>query len=245
MSALVPFAYGDALVRVVEVNDAPWWVAADVAKVLGYSHTPSMIRVLDDDEKGVRIVHTLGGDQEMTIISESGLYHAIIKSRRPEAKPFRKWVTSEVLPSLRRDGFYRMPGAQIAPEVPPPTPDAWAMLDQRLSYIERLCSALPMLEGPDFARAVTYAPSVFRYTNEQGKVRRHRQAKWFFDIPVREAVIALHRKMTISAAVAVLVEQFGVERAPTRSSLGRFWKNSIDPVVGIIVPPQPARVDGK
>ncbi|PZU56612.1 MAG: hypothetical protein DI547_16185 [Sphingobium sp.] len=104
--ALVPFAYGDALVRVVEVNGAPWWVAGDVAKVLGYREAYHLARHLDDDEKGPHIVSTLGGEQEMTIISESGLYHAILKSRRPEAKSFRKWTTSEVLPAIRRNGFY-------------------------------------------------------------------------------------------------------------------------------------------
>lgn len=109
MGALVPFAYGDALVRVVEIDAAPWWVAGDVAKVLGFKHTPHMTRLLDEDEKGVRIMDTLGGQQEMVIVSESGLYHAILKSRRPGAQAFRKWVTSEVLPAIRKNGFYQAP----------------------------------------------------------------------------------------------------------------------------------------
>lgn len=111
MGALVPFAYGDALVRLVEVDDAPWWVAGDVAKVLGYSRARDMLRKLDDDEQGAHIVRGFEGDRmvarEVPIISESGLYHAILKSRRPGAKVFRKWVTSEVLPAIRRNGFYQ------------------------------------------------------------------------------------------------------------------------------------------
>lgn len=113
MGALIPFAYGDALVRVIEINAAPWWVAGDVVKVLGYSHTPHMLRQLDADEQGVHNVDGLEGERqvsrEVTIISESGLYHAILKSRRQEAKAFRKWVTSDVLPTVRQRGFYAAP----------------------------------------------------------------------------------------------------------------------------------------
>ncbi|HKK87768.1 MAG TPA: Bro-N domain-containing protein, partial [Saprospiraceae bacterium] len=78
-----------------------WFVAADVAKVLGYRNAPDMTRNIDDEDKGTQIVRTLGGTQEITIINESGLYTAIIYSRRPEAKAFRRKVTSEILPSIR------------------------------------------------------------------------------------------------------------------------------------------------
>jgi len=81
-------------------------VAADVAKVLGYRNAPDMTRNIDDEDKGTQIVRTLGGTQEITIINESGLYTAIIYSRRPEAKAFRRKVTSEILPSIRKHGGY-------------------------------------------------------------------------------------------------------------------------------------------
>jgi hypothetical protein len=115
MSNVLPFCFGAELVRVVMIVDDPWWVAADVAKVLGYARAPDMVRNLDDDEKGVHILHTLGGQQELTIISESGVFAAVLKSRRSEAKAFRKWVTGTVLPELRRTGSYSMT---------PPLPDA-------------------------------------------------------------------------------------------------------------------------
>lgn len=108
--ALVSYQFDENPVRVVMIADDPWFVASDVARVLGYNRAPDMIRNLDDDEKGVHIVHTLGGEQQLSIVSESGLYAAVLKSRRPEAKKFRKWVTSEVLPALRRDGKYQIPG---------------------------------------------------------------------------------------------------------------------------------------
>lgn len=101
------FAFDSHAVRVVEGKDKePWFVATDVAKILGYRDAEKMTRILDDDEKGTHIVGTLGGDQTVSIISESGLYNAVLKSRLPTAKTFRKWVTSEVLPSIRKTGSY-------------------------------------------------------------------------------------------------------------------------------------------
>lgn len=87
-------------------NGEPWFVAADVARVLGYDHTPHATRLLDNDEKGVHKVDTLGGTQEMTMVNESGLYHLVLMSKKPEAKKFRKWVTEEVMPSIRKTGSY-------------------------------------------------------------------------------------------------------------------------------------------
>lgn len=90
-------------------NGEPWFVAKDVAEVLGFDHTPTLTRTLDDEEKGVHTIHTLGGDQKMTVINESGLYSAILKSRKPQAKAFKRWVTNEVLPSIRKHGAYMTP----------------------------------------------------------------------------------------------------------------------------------------
>ncbi|WP_244160667.1 BRO-N domain-containing protein [Phytopseudomonas punonensis] len=88
------------------INDQPWFVAADVAASLDYGVPSAMTRHLDDDEKGVSTVHTLGGAQEMLVINESGLYSAILRSRKAEAKRFKKWVTAEVLPAIRKHGRY-------------------------------------------------------------------------------------------------------------------------------------------
>lgn len=101
------YQFGDHQVRVILKEDGTaWFVAGDVAEALGYRESESMTRWLDDDEKGPHILGTLGGNQSVTIISESGLYHAILKSRRSEAKRFRLWVTEEVLPTIRRTGSY-------------------------------------------------------------------------------------------------------------------------------------------
>lgn len=106
MQTLLTFDYSADPVRIVMQHDQPWFVATDVAAILGYRNAPDMVRNLDDDEKGTQIVRTLGGDQELTIISESGLYNAIFRSRRAEAHAFRRWVTGTVLPEIRRTGGY-------------------------------------------------------------------------------------------------------------------------------------------
>lgn len=94
-------------VRTVAINGEAWFVASDIAKALQYRTADDMTRMLDDDEKGTHIVRTPSGDQEMIVINESGMFHAALKSRKPEAKPFRKWVTSEVLPAIRKTGKYQ------------------------------------------------------------------------------------------------------------------------------------------
>ena len=94
-------------VRAVRDEDGePMFVAGDVAKILGYGDATHMTRRLEDDEKGLRPVETPGGTQMANVITEPGLYSAILGSRVPEAKAFKRWVTHEVLPALRRDGGY-------------------------------------------------------------------------------------------------------------------------------------------
>ena len=84
----------------------PWFVASDIAKALGYRDAEKMTRRLDDDEKGTRSVGTPGGKQQMTVITEAGMYSAVLDSKVVGAKRFKRWVTHEVLPALRRDGAY-------------------------------------------------------------------------------------------------------------------------------------------
>jgi prophage antirepressor-like protein len=118
---LIPFDFEGRPVRVVtDAQGEPWFVAADVAQSLDYRMASDMTRSLDDDEKGTQIVRTPSGDQEMLVINESGLYSAILKSRKPEAKRFKRWVTHEVLPAIRKTGRYALSGT---PALPAPTQD--------------------------------------------------------------------------------------------------------------------------
>lgn len=112
MNEVIPFTYEDTNVRTVATEDGtPWFVASDVAKILGYRMASDMTRRLDEDERGTRSVRTLGGTQEMTVITESGLYSAILGSKVEGARDFKRWVTHEVLPSIRKRGGYLTPEA--------------------------------------------------------------------------------------------------------------------------------------
>jgi len=91
------------MVRITDQNGDPWFVAKDICDALGFRMASDATRLLDEDEKGTLNVRTPGGDQPMTIINESGLYSLILRSRKPEAKRFKKWVTGEALAITTQD----------------------------------------------------------------------------------------------------------------------------------------------
>lgn len=95
--------------RTIEVEGEPWFVGKDVAAALGYSNPrDALAKHVDNDDKGASQIATPSGKQEMTIINESGLYSLILSSKLPTAKAFKRWVTSEVIPSIRKTGNYTM-----------------------------------------------------------------------------------------------------------------------------------------
>ena len=113
---LIPFTYAGVSVRVVEIDNEPWFVASDITPILGYQHGPSATRRLDPDEyRSVPFalvdstVRPGFGPQSITVVSESGAYSLILWSQKEEAKPFRRWITTEVLPTIRKHGAYMSP----------------------------------------------------------------------------------------------------------------------------------------
>jgi prophage antirepressor-like protein len=120
MNQIVAFDFESHNVRVVLGQDGePMFVAADLLSTLNLDR--KALERLDDDEKGVSSIHTPGGQQEMTVVNESGLFNLVLGSRKPEAKRFKRWVTHEVLPSIRKTGSYAVPGSVTA--LPVPTQD--------------------------------------------------------------------------------------------------------------------------
>ena len=109
MANIQVFEYQNSKVRTVDMDGEAWFVLKDVCAVLGISNNRMAADRLDDDEKGVSLIDTLGGKQEMVIVNESGLYHIILRSDKPEAAPFRRWVTNDVLPTIRKTGSYNAP----------------------------------------------------------------------------------------------------------------------------------------
>ena len=131
MGGVIPFDFETNAVRVVMIADAPWFVAADVCRVLEIGNPRDAVSRLDDDErqivnlntvvssdgnrqKGVRSADSIRGNPNANAVSESGLYALIFQSRKPAAKRFRKWVTAEVLPAIRRDGRYALAAPDMA-----------------------------------------------------------------------------------------------------------------------------------
>ncbi|HFC4347255.1 TPA: Bro-N domain-containing protein [Neisseria gonorrhoeae] len=108
MNQVQYFNFNQNAIQVINKNGEAWFIASEVAAMLGYRDSYNMTRILDNDEKGTHNVSTLGGNQDVSVINESGFYHAAFKSRKPEVKPFRKWVTSEVLPTIRKTGGYQV-----------------------------------------------------------------------------------------------------------------------------------------
>lgn len=114
MNDLQIFIYGGEQLRTIQQPDGLWWVLRDVCRVLGLAEPHRVASRLDDDEKGRTLMTTPGGTQEVTIINEPGLYSVILRSDKPEAKAFKRWVTHEVLPSIRRTGAYGVPPERLA-----------------------------------------------------------------------------------------------------------------------------------
>lgn len=110
--SVIPFQFEGEGIRVIDKSGDPWFVLADVCRVLEVGNSSDAARRLDEDEKGVDTVDTLGGKQSLVVVNESGLYSLIMTSRKEVARRFKKWVTAEVLPAIRKTGRY---GAETDP----------------------------------------------------------------------------------------------------------------------------------
>ncbi|OGD52561.1 hypothetical protein A3K80_09225 [Candidatus Bathyarchaeota archaeon RBG_13_38_9] len=139
-------------VRIIMVKNEPWFIAKDISDILDFSEPSAMTRTLDDDEKGLHNVQTLGGVQSLQIINESGLYSSILRSRLPKAKRFKKWVTAEVLPTIRKTGEYSVANPPLLPDFNDPVAAARAWADakeEELKAKKNLLEAKPKIEFYD------------------------------------------------------------------------------------------------
>lgn len=159
----------------------PFFVATDVARVLGYRDAYDMGRSLDDDEKDTQIVRTLGGKQKVIVISESGLYHAIFMSRREEAKTFRRWVTEKVLPQIRRTGSFGTMNEQTAKTLKD--------FEQRFDLLETM-----VLKAVDAAKEASKNPDIPNVTDARERVvKLVKQAAKVVSLTERETWYELYR----------------------------------------------------
>lgn len=120
-------------VRIVQQNGEPWFIGKDVAEILGYSNTPKAIRDhVDDEDKLTERIVLSGQNREVAIINESGLYSLILSSKMPKAKEFKRWVTSEVIPAIRKTGKYEAMAQAVPINDEPATDFTQLEFDQRI-----------------------------------------------------------------------------------------------------------------
>lgn len=129
MNKIIPFAFEDQLVRVVQIDGEPWFVGRDICRVLDVRNESQALDRLDDDERrdGVCITDPMGRQQEAIAVSEAGAYRLVFTSRKPEAERFKRWLAHEVIPAIRKTGRYEVPGT------PPAQPDALVIAGEPLA----------------------------------------------------------------------------------------------------------------
>jgi prophage antirepressor-like protein len=199
---ITPYHFDNHEVRVVQGADGePQFVASDVCAALELPDTHKAVARLDDDEKGRNSIPTLGGSQEMTVINESGLYSLILGSRKPQAKAFKRWVTHEVLPSIRRTGAYIK-----GPSAPLPQPKVKAKAKAK-------AIPAPPLNSDWLARSMASAQKLLQLTEGRvGMVDISEQLREFShpDVAMGMAALLFNRQR-------LLVEMQSLESAELRA----------------------------
>lgn len=154
-TAVQPFDFKGHRVRVVPGEDGePLFVLADLCKVLSIANARDVAARLADDMKGVGQIDTLGGAQQMTVVTEAGMYAVVMRSDKPQSEPFRRWVTSEVLPSIRKTGGYgKAPARELTFEE-----KALEVMSELTARVEDQRKQLEIVK-PLAARAVAYSAS--------------------------------------------------------------------------------------
>lgn len=147
--------------RSIMIDGEPWFVAADVCRALEISNTSQAITRLDDDEKGVILNDTPGGKQEMSTVNEPGFYTLVLGSRKPEAKAFKRWVTHEVLPTLRKTGSYEIS-----------TPTEIASVSKNAHH-PLFGDVRIVVEGTEILFCVNDVCRVLKFTNQQEAVKKY------------------------------------------------------------------------
>lgn len=205
-----------------------------LGEVLGFAKPVSIRKIIRRNERELAMhgdifstVEKFSGQQSGPAAKEYHLNEAqallvCMFSRTNQAVEARKQIVTVFL-SYRAG---KLVPAQKAPSRHRPAAErdvAWEAMEKRIKRLEKLMQMQDRVETRAFASAVAYAPSILYLDQANGKRKKQRRPRWWYDREVREAVIATHRQMTIDIAAETLKNQFGKGRAPTRSSIGRFW----------------------
>lgn len=220
---LTVFNFQGREVRTVILNGEPWWVARDVCTILGLSDPSTSLARLDDEDKGTHTMRTLGGDQAMVVINESGVYSLILRSRRPEAKVFKRWVTADVIPSIRKTGSYGVAKAspldalaitvnQLAMILGQATQETRLLVETTREEVASVADRVQTLETVATAEAIT--AKVVSEVEHREAIREAR------DRDVR--AMRHHVKVLVDHLVAIKVERLGTKRGPEYSFIWRL-----------------------
>lgn len=171
---LSTFNFENSAIRIIAINSEPWFIAKDVCDAIGIDNNRKALLALDDDEKGVTLSNTLGGQQEMNIVSESGMYTLILRCREAVKKGslphrFRKWVTAEVLPQIRKTGNYTKPVEQEPTFTHTLTSEELRDLAWLWFEASKMAETMNTLYQPLTAIGSNLAPMVYSQGVEYGK----------------------------------------------------------------------------
>jgi prophage antirepressor-like protein len=170
----VLYRYDNKDVRTVSQYGNPWFVARDLCEVLEIANVSMALSRLDDDEKGISLIDTLGGRQRLSIVNESGMYSLVLTSRKPEAKAFRKWLTNDVIPAIRETGSYststpRLSEAELIVKIAQSNLELTNTVVEMASTVVDLRGRVEVLES--VRETITLSPSVaIEFAPEQPRV---------------------------------------------------------------------------
>jgi len=174
---------GSNISTIIDGGGDPWWIAKEVCDVLGLTNPTEALRSLDDDEKNtLRITEGIQGNPNKAIISESGLYSLILRSRKPEAKAFKKWITSEVLPTIRKTGAYAADEASRLKALNDPSSlrglllvytEKVLELQPKADAFDKIANADGSVNGTEAAKALQVRPNdLFKWMSENKWIYR-------------------------------------------------------------------------
>lgn len=190
MNSLEIFKFDEKRLHTVIENDQPMFVARDICKILGIKSVKHALRRLDEDEGGVLVIPTLGGKQKINAVNESGLYGLIFQSRKSNARKFRKWVTSEILPKVRNHGGYINPSA---------TSEQVSNLQSQLHNLSIEAKHYKMLyENESQAVEIWKAKSVYGSVSPKNHLPRllQRRGAWVADRRFKNSIVPNIHQMT-------------------------------------------------
>jgi anti-repressor protein len=199
--SLALYDFEGAAVRVIMRTGAPWFVLADVCRVLGIGNSGNAAARVDDDEKGIHSMDTQSGVQQMVVVNQSGIYGLILTSRKAAAKRFKRWVTASVLPTIQRTGSYGPNDLQVVLNDPAALRDALLIYSGRVLALEAenatltpRAAALDRLAGADGSLCVTGAAKVLKVRPQQ-LFERLRAMHWAYRRPGGQSWLGYQSKV--------------------------------------------------